>query len=415
MPVIGLSHPSGEVSGSIALDGSKSISNRALIIKALSGVDFELQSLSTSDDTRVLERLLSCDAQEYNVGHAGTSFRFLTAFLAIKAGSQILTGSARMLQRPIGPLVDALQAIGCNIEYLGVAGFPPLHIHAPSTHFKNEVWIDAGISSQYITALMLIAPTLPRGLKIGLNGDLVSESYLKMTIATMEDFGIKIGYSNQIIDIAPQSYHISNYRIEADWSAASYYYSVLALAKRGSIRLSGLYRDSTQGDAAMIDIGRRIGIETNWVGGDVVLSKVAPQSMLQYDFINQPDIAQTVAVICGALGIQTDFSGLKTLRIKETDRILALDQELKKVGSGFELIPSVSRSKEHYRISGKMVKIKKTPRFETYKDHRMAMALAPLALMFPIEIIDPGVVAKSYPDFWKDISSLGFTISEVNP
>ena len=414
MSVIRVSHPRGIVNGKIHLDGSKSISNRALIIRALSGQNFNLGGLSTCDDTVTMNRLLSEDGIVYDVHHAGTTFRFLTAYLALQQETQVLTGSERMLQRPIGPLVDALRYIGCSIQYLGEEGYPPLEIAAPGDMSQlREVWISASISSQYISALILIAPTLPNGLTIHLEGDMVSESYLKMTLATVAEFGITANYDGTKIEIAPQDYNVKDYVVEADWSAASYYYAITALAKESNIILEGLYANSTQGDAAMTQIAECLDVDTKWEGNIANLSKNGRKNVLTYDFINQPDIAQTIAVICAALDVKTDFSGLKTLRIKETDRIYALDTELKKVGSSFELLHTDENGEEHYKVGKQITKPTNIPRFETYKDHRMAMAFAPLALLFPIEINKPEVVTKSYPAFWEDLKNLGFEIEVV--
>ncbi|MFT4568829.1 MAG: 3-phosphoshikimate 1-carboxyvinyltransferase [Saprospiraceae bacterium] len=415
MSIIRVSHPSGIVNGKVRLDGSKSISNRALIIRALSGENFKIEGLSTSDDTETLERLLNDDGIVYDVHHAGTTFRFLTAYLALQEETQVLTGSERMLQRPIGPLVAALNSLGCNIKYLGEEGYPPLEISGPGDMAQlKEVSISAGISSQYISALILIAPTLPNGLTINLEGAMVSESYLKMTLATVGEFGIVANYDGQKIEIAPQEYSIKDYVVEADWSAASYHFAIAALAKESNLVLEGLYANSTQGDAAITQISESIGVTTNWEENIAHLSNRSNANTFSYDFINQPDIAQTIAVICAATGMKTDFSGLKTLRIKETDRIYALDTEFKKVGSSFELLHTDEDGKEHYGVGEKITATAVIPRFETYKDHRMAMAFGPLALLFPIEINEPEVVTKSYPAFWEDLKKLGFQIEEVS-
>lgn len=414
MRVIRLTHPSGIVSGAVQLDGSKSISNRALIIRALSKKNFALTGLSTSDDTWTMDRLLASEEIVRDVHHAGTTFRFLTAYLALQEGTHILTGSERMLQRPIGPLVDALRSIGCRIEYMGVEGYPPLKIDPPGDMSDiREVSISASISSQYISALILIAPTLPNGLTIRLVGDMVSESYLKMTLATLAQFGIEAIYLDNVITIPSQDYQVSDYHIEADWSAASYHYAISALAKSSSISLHGLYEDSSQGDAAIVGLAADLGVSTQWHQNVATLSKQEGQTRLSYDFVNQPDIAQTIAVICAAQGIETDFSGLRTLRIKETDRIHALDTELKKVGSGFSLAYIDAAGDHHYKVTSPIVQPQEIPRFQTYKDHRMAMAFAPLALLFPIEIESPEVVTKSYPAFWEDLQKLGFVVENM--
>ncbi len=417
MSRIRISHPTGEIRGDITLDGSKSISNRVLIIRALSGTDFKISHLSTSDDTTTLYNLLKEPPEEniYDVGHAGTTFRFLTAYLALQKGSQLLTGSSRMLERPIGPLVDALRTIGCDITYKGKEGYPPLEIgFVEKKKLKNKVEIDAGISSQYITALMLIAPTLPEGLTIKLKGEMVSESYLQLTIGILKDFGIEVQYDNNIIDIRSQDYNPRPYTIEADWSAGSYYYSIVALAKKASLKLLGLFENSLQGDAYMTEVGNSLGVRSSWKDNHWDLSKQDQAERFDFNFINQPDTAQTIAVVCAAKTIENSFSGLKTLRIKETDRIDAVNQELKKIKSSFTLVSTDDQGEEHYSIdTGTQFSKKTMPTFDTYKDHRMAMSFAPLALIHPIYMNQPEVVTKSYPAFWNDLRALGFIIEEV--
>lgn len=415
MSVIRVSHPTGIIDGKIKLEGSKSISNRVLIIQALCKKKFDIKRLSKSDDTQVLHKLLSANKlKEYDVHHAGTSFRFLTAYLAIQKGKQVLTGSSRMKQRPIGPLVEALRQLGCQIDYLGKKGYPPLKIGKPrKLDSAYEVTIDAGISSQYISALLLIAPTLPNGIKLNLTGDLVSESYLNMTLKTLAYFGIEYSKEGQTITIAPQDYQAKDFVVEADWSASSYYYAIVSMAKEGQVSLKGLFEESTQGDAAMVGIGRMLGVDSKWVDGRLVISKDVHSAIsLEYDFINQPDLAQTIAVICAANGVQGKFIGLKTLRIKETDRIEALDTELAKLNSSFKQ-NGHKHDSELYEIGPKLNFEQGLQRFKTYKDHRMAMAFAPLALLAPIEISKPEVVSKSYPTYWEDLKSLGFKIQPV--
>lgn len=414
MKVIQLSHPTGRVEGKIKLDGSKSISNRVLIIRALCDKNFEIKRLSSSDDTNVLKELLEeKDLKTYDVGHAGTSFRFLTAYLAIQKGKQILTGSSRMKQRPIGPLVEALRQIGCRIEYMEKEGYPPLKIYKPQDLDKaKEVSIDANISSQYITALILIAPTLPNGLKIKMVGDMVSESYLNMTLRIVEYFDIEYYWEEDTLVIPPQKYRAKDFMVEADWSASSYYYAMVALAKKAEINLKGLFEESVQGDSAMLGIGRMLGIESTFDKTSLNITKGDHETVsFQYDFINQPDLAQTIAVVCAAKGVSGLFNGLRTLRIKETDRISALHQELSKVGGAFVLEKTI-KGEEYYEV-GPKITLNDIPRFETYKDHRMAMAFAPLALLGPIQIENPEVVSKSYPEFWEDLKRLGFEIQPV--
>jgi 3-phosphoshikimate 1-carboxyvinyltransferase len=363
----------------------------------------------------MLDELLSIPNREfYDVGHAGTSFRFLTAFLAIREGTQILTGSDRMKERPIGPLVDALGQLSCQIEYLENSGYPPLKINAPKNlNEVNVIHVRADFSSQYITALMLIAPVLPKGLEIHLEGELVSESYLRMSLDILKYFGIRGRFENNIINIPHQEYQPKPFSIEADWSAASYYFALTALSIEADISLHGLFENSMQGDAELKNISMDLGVESEFRGDELRLSKGIAKSRFEYNFINQPDIAQTLAVICAAKNISATFSGLKTLKIKETDRIEALNNELSKIGSGF--ITNVENQSIYDSFSPKAgIKFSgNTPRFSTYKDHRMAMAFAPLALLHPIEIEYPEVVSKSYPGFWEDLMKLGFVINPV--
>ena len=274
MNMIRLSHPTGKINGDIHLDGSKSISNRILIIRALCKDDFEIEHLSTSDDTTTLNNFLHEDREEYDVHHAGTTFRFMTAYLAVQKDTQILTGSARMKERPIGPLVNALRDLGANIEYLENEGYPPLKIHSfDKEKYTPDISVQADISSQYITALLLIAPTLPKGLELDLIGDLVSEPYLNMTLSVLSEFGIEYQKIYGKIIIRPQDYRPRNYKVEADWSACSYYYSITALAKEAEISLQGLSAQSIQGDAKMKDIGMLLGVNSEFRNGTLKVKK----------------------------------------------------------------------------------------------------------------------------------------------
>ncbi len=395
------------ISSSIQLDGSKSISNRLLIINALSQEKGQIIGLSTSDDSKILKRELEIPKDEYDVGHAGTSFRFLTSYLAIQSGTQILTGSSRMKQRPVGPLVEALNSIGANIEYLEEYGYPPLKINAPKNKFDNTVAIDASISSQFISALLLIAPVLSDGLTIELKGKQVSTPYIKMTCDIMESCGIKIAWNGAKIKIFPGEYQLGKYKVEADWSAASYYYSLAAFSTRANIHLKGLFSQSLQGDKAIVDIAAQLGILTNYVddGIEIIKKNNLKPALLEVDFVNCPDIAQTVMVMVAGLGINGLYWGMETLKIKETNRIEAMKIELEKIG--VELITVSKKLSEisginHYISKGK-ANTDIVPLFDTYKDHRMAMSLAPLSLLFDIKINNPDVVSKSYPKFWEDL------------
>lgn len=415
---IKLSYPNNTISGTVKLDGSKSLSNRALIIRALCDEDFEIKNICESDDSIILQKLLAQSPTDvYDAGHAGTCYRFTTAFLALQEGTQILTGSERMKERPIGILVSALKSLGADIEYLENEGYPPLKINSFDHTTKiSSVSIAGTVSSQYISALIMIAPTLPDGLEINIVGELVSRPYLEMTLKMMAYFGIAYTFTENKITIPHQAYEAKDILIEADWSAASYYYSIASI-REAKITLQGLFKDSWQGDSAMAQIGNKFGIETSYGENEITItSKPDSRSkLIDYDFVKEPDIAQTVAVMCAANNVEGFFTGLQTLRIKETDRIDALKTELAKVGvSVYKLPPQMSKKSgnEYYGIAG-MAKSEKIPIFETYKDHRMAMAFAPLGMIFPIQINKPEVVSKSYTNFWKDLESLGFQIMEL--
>lgn len=411
-----LSKSDRNIKGRIRLDGSKSISNRALIIRALCEESFDIHHLSTSNDSTTLLKLLKNiegDA-ELDAGAAGTTFRFMTAYLALQAGSQILTGSARMKQRPIGVLVDALRQLGANIEYLENEGYPPLKIHTPQLTNSNHIKIPASVSSQYISALLMIAPILPNGLALELTGKIVSRPYIEMTLRLMDYFGIQHEWNDQIIKVAPQKYRAKDFTVEADWSAASYYYAIAAFADHLDLHLEGLNQKSLQGDAVIAELMTAFGVSTHYSDHSLHLQKtdtIAP--MFEQDFIQCPDIAQTLAVICAGMGISGLFTGLETLKIKETDRIEALKNELAKVQSWFSQLPakfSKKSEKEYYMLEGKAQL--EHPTFATYEDHRMAMAFAPLSMLGKITIEEPMVVSKSYPRFYEDLESIGFKIEK---
>ena len=411
------------IKGEITLNGSKSISNRALILRALSGQDFSIERISTSKDTITLEKLLAEFASqnegekvELNTGHAGTTFRFLTGYLAAQKGTQILTGSDRMKQRPIGILVEALRELGADIQYLENEGYPPLQIGERKKDFyNNTLTISANTSSQYISSLLMLAPTLPNGLELTLDGKIVSVPYIQMTLKLMEEFGVQHNWEGNKISIVPQKYEGKDFIVEADWSAASYHFSLAILADEVDLQLNGLFEKSTQGDAAVIKMAEQFGVSSTFNEKGIHLKKSGNEStqMFEYDFLECPDIAQTLAVICGGIGTTGLFTGLDTLSIKETDRIAALQNELQKVQVFFSKLPpkfSKKSDKVFYMTEGKA--IVDNPFFETYEDHRMAMAFAPLALLGKIKIEKPMVVVKSYPDFYTDLKTLGFEIEE---
>ena len=406
------------IKGDIHIDGSKSISNRALIMQALSkGADIKLDHLSTSKDTNLMQSLLDASDEVLDAGAAGTTFRFLTAYLAIQNRSVILTGSERMKQRPIGELANTLNDMGANIEYLEKQGYPPLKFHPVDlTTFKRKISIKSTISSQYITALLMIGPSLPNGLELTMIGEVISRPYIDMTLAMMRHFGIASDWVDDKITIEPQSYQANHLFVEGDWSAASYYYSLAAIAEHADLRLYGVTQQSLQGDAAIADIGRLFNVHTTYHSDHVHLIKTNDPlpDHIEWDFIKCPDLAQTVLAMCAATGMTGIFTGLQTLRIKETDRIAAMKTELKKVHVPFYQLPakmSKISGLEYYMIEGQTT-YKDTPVFKTYEDHRMAMCLAPLALQHPIEIEDPEVVSKSYYEYWKDLEVLGLEINE---
>lgn len=413
---IKISHTNKNVKGTIHLDGSKSISNRVLIIKALTDQPFTIHHLSHSNDTHALQSILADSGEVYDAGAAGTTFRFLTAYLAASQKSCILTGSERMKQRPIGGLVEALSQLGAKIEYLENEGYPPLKFHPSTLNVTNKLTVKSNISSQFISALLLIAPTLPKGLVLELDGEIVSRSYIELTLHIMKAFGIEHTWEGQVIEIKAQKYNAKDFTVESDWSAASYYYSLAALADTAEIELTGLFENSFQGDAITAKLYESFGIETTYSDTGITLRKVnEPDSNFEHDFILCPDIAQTIAVTCAGKNVSGLFTGLQTLSIKETDRIAALKTELGKLNVSFVKLPpkfSPESGNEYYTVDGEIA-FPDTVTFPTYEDHRMAMAFAPLAILHEIQVEEPKVVGKSYPDFWKDFQKLGFQIAPV--
>lgn len=395
----------------ISLPSSKSISNRALIINALSYSPYPLRNLSDSDDTKVLQAALYSNNSKFDIGHAGTAMRFLTAFLAKIVGSWEVTGSERMQQRPISILVDALRELGAKIEYIKNEGFPPLRI--TGSHLSGRtIELDGSISSQYISALLLIAPTLENGLTLKLAGEITSRSYIELTLELMARFGIQYQWEGNTITVPEQNYFPIDFTVESDWSGASYWYEILALCNSGEIFLENLELDSLQGDAGIADWFNPFGIVSTQQDGGVLLSKTENSSpeILIHDFIENPDVAQTMACLCVAGNIPFHFSGLKTLKIKETNRIAALQNELAKFGAEVTE-PSEGELAWDGKINAELAVEK--PLIETYHDHRMALAFAPMALAGkPLLIDDPMVITKSYPDFWSDLKKAGFGVEE---
>ncbi len=385
----------------IHLPSSKSISNRALILNAMAYSPYDVENLSDCDDTKVTVKALDSNDTTFDIGAAGTAMRFLTAFLSKTVGEWVITGSERMKNRPIKLLVDALNSLGARIEYVEKEGYPPLRIFG-SAMMGGEILLDGGVSSQYISALMMIAPYMVNGLKIKLEGNLISVPYIQMTMRMMKEYGVDVTFENNEIDIRPQTYRPVKYEVESDWSAASYWYEVLSINGNGKIFLQGLNRNSSQGDSKVAELFEQLGVKTEYQTDGVLLTSTGQYcSKFEYDFVNQPDLAQTFAVTCCMCGIPFHFKGVQSLKIKETDRIAALINELKKLG--FVLI-------EPQDAELAWVGDKCTPATDisiaTYEDHRMAMAFAPAALKVPLMIEEPQVVSKSYPHFWEDIDKI---------
>lgn len=397
---------------SVCLPSSKSISNRVLIINALSYSPFEIKNLSDSDDSIVLEQALNSNRSAFDIGHAGTAMRFLTAFLSKIAGEWVVTGSERMKQRPIGILVDALNELGAKIEYMENEGFPPLRIYG--SHLKGKTLeIDGSISSQYISALLMIAPVMEDGLTLRFKGDVTSQPYIDMTLSLMKEFGVQHFRKNNEIHVPEQRYLPVEYTVEADWSGASYWYEIMALAGSGTIFLENLKLNSLQGDAQIAPWFEKFGIVSEQKENGVMIScsrKITP-AKLETDFVENPDIAQTMACLCVASGIPFYFKGLKTLKIKETDRVAALIQELKKFGA-LLTEPQPGELQWDGKIGNEPAT--STPLIQTYHDHRMALAFAPMALAgAPVVIEDAAVITKSYPRYWQDLSMAGFQVAEA--
>lgn len=401
-----LSPPSVALSGSIALPASKSISNRLLIIRALSGDAFSVGRLSDSDDTRSLQAALASGASTIDVGHAGTTMRFLAAYFAAVGRDVLLTGSERMQQRPIGPLVDALNGLGARISYPAKEGFPPIRMgNARLTGSRVEV--TAAVSSQFISALLLSAPVLPAGLEIVRLGREVSSSYIEMTLRLMGQFGVEARKEGASIFVPPSRYSGSDCVAESDWSGASYWYSLAALLPVDCLFLEGLAADSVQGDARVAEWFRLLGVDSAFEPGGVRLSRSTSRlNRFVADFVNQPDLIQTFVVALCLMNIPFRISGAETLRIKETDRISALRNEMRKLGYVIEHPEEGILAWEGGRVEPHTA-----PVIETYHDHRMALAFAPAAIAFPnLMIRDAGVVSKSYPLFWEHLLAARFGV-----
>ncbi|MGB5667989.1 MAG: 3-phosphoshikimate 1-carboxyvinyltransferase [Maribacter sp.] len=394
---------------SIQITGSKSESNRLLLLKALFP-NIKISNLSNSDDARVMQKGLKIAIGEVDIHHAGTAMRFLTGYFSSQEGKEvILTGSQRMTERPIKILVEALRGLGADIEYVKNEGYPPIKIKG-KTLSNNKVSLPADISSQYISSLLLIAPSLVNGLELNLIGKITSVPYIKMTLGLLNQIGVETSFEGNTIRVSPKtSVDQIELVVESDWSSASYFYSIVALSAKGAeIKLSAYKETSLQGDSILSGIYNDFGVETSFLDGKIIIRKIQDCILesFNYDLANAPDIAQTIAVTCLGLGIGCELTGLHTLKIKETDRLKAMHTEFSKLGAKVIITDKsliLERSKE----------IITDVSIDTYNDHRMAMAFAPLALKTTLKINDAEVVSKSYPDFWEDLRKLKIRVQEL--
>ena len=404
-----ISHPNNEIKKSFNISGSKSESNRLLILKHLFE-NIEIDNISDSDDTVVLEKGLLSNSGKVNIHHAGTAMRFLTAYFSIQENkSYVISGSDRMHDRPIKILVDALNDLGADVKYIDKTGYPPLKINGKKLNVFN-VSLDAKISSQYITALILIAPSLEKGLIINLIGEITSKPYIDMSLALLNRIGVETSFTNNRIEIKPVgNLNISKHYVESDWSSLSYFFSVVALSKSSEINIGTYFKNSIQGDKKLVEIYDKLGVKTIFKNNKVSLKKTRNFKLpkkLELKLNDTPDLAQTIAVTCFGLGLPCDLYGLHTLKIKETDRLLALKVELEKLGA------TVIITKDSLHLK-KSIIIKKDIIINTYDDHRMAMAFATLGIVKPIIINNPKVISKSFPSFWSVLEKLNFKLSEV--
>ena len=394
----------------VQLPASKSISNRALILHALSGGNTRPENLSDCDDTQVMIHALDNMPDVIDIHAAGTAMRFLTAYLSVTAGTHLITGTERMQQRPIRILVDALRTLGAHIEYAGNEGFPPLRINGTQLT-GSEIELAGDVSSQYISALLMIGAVLPTGLKLQLKGNIISRPYINLTLQLMHDFGAQAGWtSDSSITVEPGGYHDTPFRVESDWSAASYWYQMTALADGSpEVELLGLFAHSAQGDSRGAELFARLGVQTEYIPQGVKLRKQGQSvARLDADMVDIPDLAQTFVVTCCLMDVPFRFTGLQSLKIKETDRICALITELRKLG----YVVHAGQDSILWWDGGRCP-ADEQPGIDTYEDHRMAMAFAPVCLVRPaIRINEPQVVSKSYPSYWNDLQAAGFRLTE---
>ena len=407
-----LQHISNISSESLQITGSKSEANRLLILQALYP-EITIDNLSNSDDSHVMQKAIASNEELVDIHHAGTAMRFLTSYFATREGRKtILTGSERMQQRPIKILVDALKDLGAEITYEKEDGYPPIHLNGKKIT-TNKVSLQANVSSQYISSLMLVAPTLENGLQIELIGKVTSVPYINMTLSLLSQIGVSGKFENNTISIEPLSKPVNtDLVVESDWSSASYFYSLVALSKDAKITLGSYKKESYQGDSSLASIYEHLGVKTSYGENTITLEKVSDFIVSEdafngpLDLANSPDIAQTIAVTCFGLGVSCYLTGLHTLKIKETDRLEALKVEIEKLGG------QVSITNEELKLAKAEV-VNKDIAIDTYQDHRMAMAFAPLALRTSLIINEAEVVSKSYPDFWDDMRKIGFTTKDL--
>ncbi len=407
--MISVLHPNRIVKVGLSLTGSKSITNRLLILKSIYP-SLKIKNKSESQDSVVLENALKSSSNIKDISHAGTSMRFLTAFYSILEDKEvILKGSKRMHERPIYPLIDCLKLIGADISYLEKDGFPPIKIKGKKLNFK-KVQISSNVSSQFVSAILLVAPKLIGGLAIELKGELISKPYIEMTLSLLNDLGTKTSFKGKLITVKNlEKIQQKQICVESDWSSASYWYSIVALSEGAEVGLNNFYKDSIQGDSVLTKYYKILGVETKFTQNKIILTKLkdfSPPQELNLNLIDSPDLAQTIAVTCFGLKINCFLYGLQTLNIKETKRLSALESELKKLGANVQVTESSLKLFE-------VKKIKKNIKINTYDDHRMAMSFAPLSLKIPIFIENPSVVAKSYPKFWDDLKKAGFIVKPI--
>ncbi|MGB2278809.1 MAG: 3-phosphoshikimate 1-carboxyvinyltransferase [Flavobacteriales bacterium] len=402
-----ISHTSKSINADLILPPSKSISNRALIIQALCQSKPKLLNLSQSSDTQSLVQALQTTSKTIDIGDAGTSMRFITAYLSQQKGSYILTGSERMKKRPIGHLVEALNSIGADINYLEKDGFPPLAINGKALE-GGKVDISTSVSSQFVSALLLIAPTLKKGLSLSLKGELLSKPYIKMTLDIMRYFGIQSSWTNNTIQVEPQNYVSKDLKVESDWSALAFILQAMSIAKSAQVSISGLSKDSWQGDSYVLNLFEKFGLQYEFKDEKLYLKKLNKDLNGDYNvnLIDTPDLAQAYCCTLSALSKSAKIKGLNNLKLKESHRLKALHMELNKIG-------------QHSRYSEDTIQLESsvlhtpTESFDSHNDHRMAMCLAPFALLFDIKIKNIEVVNKSYPSYWEDLKKMGFTISPL--